>query len=310
MSPPSPRLSLLQARAHVEDAVENIGRRLIAFGGPIYVLLANCIIGFIGFCMYFVVFPKSCSKIGWACSLHITLFSLILFHVLSNYLFCIRNGPGHPTKLDESSSEAVELFYPGVRKCDTCRCIKPQHCHHCSICNKCILRMDHHCPWMNACIGKRNYRFFLRFLIAVWFGTLYTGIMSFLPVKVGYRSIEFSKKDSPLQLVCMFMSFSVFVGISLLLSFHLFLSFSGLTTIDFMERWMPEEGDDRSRWYTVVSSQELKFSNFKERIGASGSWWCLRCLLPPLPLGWLPRNIHKAKTRGPTIIDPFFGSKF
>ena len=94
------------------------------------------------------------------------------------------------------------------------------------------------------------------------------------------------------------------------LSFHLFLSFSGLTTIDFMERWMPEEGDDRSRWYTVVSSQELKFSNFKERIGASGSWWCLRCLLPPLPLGWLPRNIHKAKTRGPTIIDPFFGSKF
>lgn len=58
----------------------------------------------------------------------------------------------------------------GIRYCDTCELIKPDRCHHCSICDRyappvqlstvcsrmyalsfvvcrCVLKMDHHCPW-------------------------------------------------------------------------------------------------------------------------------------------------------------------
>uniref|UniRef100_A0A8C7DDE0 Palmitoyltransferase n=1 Tax=Oncorhynchus kisutch TaxID=8019 RepID=A0A8C7DDE0_ONCKI len=34
-----------------------------------------------------------------------------------------------------------------IRFCDRCQLVKPDRCHHCSVCDKCILKMDHHCPW-------------------------------------------------------------------------------------------------------------------------------------------------------------------
>lgn len=51
-----------------------------------------------------------------------------------------------------------------IRYCDRCQVIKPDRCHHCSICDTCVLKMDHHCPWVNNCIGFSNYKFFLLFL--------------------------------------------------------------------------------------------------------------------------------------------------
>ncbi|XP_074738983.1 palmitoyltransferase ZDHHC15-like isoform X1 [Strix uralensis] len=52
----------------------------------------------------------------------------------------------------------------GIRFCDRCQLIKPDRCHHCSVCAICVLKMDHHCPWVNNCIGFSNYKFFLLFL--------------------------------------------------------------------------------------------------------------------------------------------------
>lgn len=31
------------------------------------------------------------------------------------------------------------------RYCLLCHVFKPDRCHHCSICNRCVLNMDHHC---------------------------------------------------------------------------------------------------------------------------------------------------------------------
>ncbi|XP_069667790.1 palmitoyltransferase ZDHHC15-like [Haliaeetus albicilla] len=52
----------------------------------------------------------------------------------------------------------------GIRFCDRCQLIKPDRCHHCTVCAICVLKMDHHCPWVNNCIGFSNYKFFLLFL--------------------------------------------------------------------------------------------------------------------------------------------------
>lgn len=47
------------------------------------------------------------------------------------------------------------------RYCLICHIFKPERCHHCSACNRCVLNMDHHCPWLNNCIGFYNRKFFL-----------------------------------------------------------------------------------------------------------------------------------------------------
>ncbi|KAI8928686.1 DHHC palmitoyltransferase-domain-containing protein [Entophlyctis helioformis] len=58
------------------------------------------------------------------------------------------------------------------RYCHKCRLFKPDRCHHCSVCERCTLKMDHHCPWLNNCVGHGNYKYFLLF---VWHGTVYCG---------------------------------------------------------------------------------------------------------------------------------------
>ncbi len=51
------------------------------------------------------------------------------------------------------------------RWCGKCNAPKPDRSHHCSTCNRCILRMDHHCPWLaNRCVGLRNHKAFFLFI--------------------------------------------------------------------------------------------------------------------------------------------------
>jgi palmitoyltransferase len=47
------------------------------------------------------------------------------------------------------------------RYCLICHIFKPERCHHCSTCNRCVLNMDHHCPWINNCVGFKNRKFFI-----------------------------------------------------------------------------------------------------------------------------------------------------
>ena len=36
-----------------------------------------------------------------------------------------------------------------VRYCSDCSQIKPDRCHHCSVCGDCVLKMDQQCPWVS-----------------------------------------------------------------------------------------------------------------------------------------------------------------
>ena len=62
--------------------------------------------------------------------------------------------------LEQSLVEGVAANLPvytisrsgGVRWCRECRVVKPDRCHHCSSCQRCVLKMDHHCPWLGWCI--------------------------------------------------------------------------------------------------------------------------------------------------------------
>lgn len=51
-------------------------------------------------------------------------------------------------------------------KCRKCPYRRPERAHHCSVCRRCVLRMDHHCPWVGNCIGIKNHKYFI--LMGFW----------------------------------------------------------------------------------------------------------------------------------------------
>lgn len=61
-----------------------------------------------------------------------------------------------------------------VRKfCRRCNAFKPPRAHHCSICRRCIIKMDHHCPWVNNCVGIGNHKLFLLFIFYIFWMCTY-----------------------------------------------------------------------------------------------------------------------------------------
>ncbi|KAI1285929.1 Palmitoyltransferase ZDHHC16 [Halotydeus destructor] len=89
----------------------------------------------------------------------------ILVNVIFHYYMALKTSPGHPPE-NTLLPEVVSI-------CKKCIAPKPPRAHHCSVCNKCILKMDHHCPWLNNCIGHFNHRYFFMFCFYTWLGTIF-----------------------------------------------------------------------------------------------------------------------------------------
>ena len=62
----------------------------------------------------------------------------------------------------------------GKRICRRCNAYKPRRAHHCSVCKRCIIKMDHHCPWVNNCVGIGNHKYFLLFVFYTFLTCTYS----------------------------------------------------------------------------------------------------------------------------------------
>uniref|UniRef100_A0A8C7IC47 Palmitoyltransferase n=1 Tax=Oncorhynchus kisutch TaxID=8019 RepID=A0A8C7IC47_ONCKI len=54
----------------------------------------------------------------------------------------------------------------------------PPQCSLCYDSKVCVLRRDHHCVFFGQCVGLRNYHYFLRCLLFMWTGLLYTVVVN------------------------------------------------------------------------------------------------------------------------------------
>ncbi|XP_031197437.1 palmitoyltransferase ZDHHC7 isoform X1 [Mastomys coucha] len=108
------------------------------------------------------------------------LFNCLAVLALSSHLRTMLTDPGAVPKGNATKEymESLQLK-PGevIYKCPKCCCIKPERAHHCSICKRCIRKMDHHCPWVNNCVGEKNQRFFVLFTMYIALSSVHALIL-------------------------------------------------------------------------------------------------------------------------------------
>eukprot|EP01062_Namystynia_karyoxenos_P023739 TRINITY_DN19199_c0_g1_i1.p2 TRINITY_DN19199_c0_g1~~TRINITY_DN19199_c0_g1_i1.p2 ORF type:complete len:357 (+),score=103.04 TRINITY_DN19199_c0_g1_i1:83-1072(+) len=86
-------------------------------------------------------------------------------------LYCLWGAaladPGQVPRGWNGSKEAP--LQDGHGWCRFCNEWKPPRAHHCSACERCVMRYDHHCDWVDNCVGERNHKCFILFL---WYVTV------------------------------------------------------------------------------------------------------------------------------------------
>ncbi|GAB9466587.1 hypothetical protein Gpo141_00003958 [Globisporangium polare] len=116
--------------------------------------------------------------------LNIAAFTTICFLALVSHGKAMLTDPGAvpqsalPLALIDSSKEDISrIEEQKYRTCRRCRQFKPGRAHHCSICDRCVIKMDHHCPWVNNCVGLGNHKFFLLFIFYVFLLSFYALVL-------------------------------------------------------------------------------------------------------------------------------------
>lgn len=130
--------------------------------------------------------------------------------------------------------------------CDTCGIYRPIRTSHCGICNNCVQNFDHHCPWVGNCIGKRNYRYYLLFILSGTIDCLYVISLSIAHIVL---NVQDSDKESRGDRVRDGFAASYYFAIILpvysvaamgfiggLTGFHIFLVGKGVSTNEFIKK--------------------------------------------------------------------------
>jgi len=149
-----------------------------------------------------------------------------------------------------------------AQECYTCKFVKPARSKHCSICNVCVSRFDHHCSWVNNCIGKKNYKFFLGFIVSTAILCTYTTflvlvVFAYIVISDGLTTMKYEDHDGkqytvgiriltqyllvhyPFLAMLFLTVFSFGLAMSGFSLFHCYLVLTNQTTNEFYKRFFP-----------------------------------------------------------------------
>ncbi|XP_021517096.1 palmitoyltransferase ZDHHC16 isoform X3 [Meriones unguiculatus] len=160
---------------------------VIRWFGVVFVVLVIVLTGSIVAIAYLCVLPLilrtySVPRLCWHFFYSHWNLILIVFH----YYQAITTPPGYPPQ-GRNDIATVSI-------CKKCIYPKPARTHHCSICNRCVLKMDHHCPWLNNCVGHYNHRYFFSFCFFMTLGCVYCSYGSWDLFREAYAAIEKMKQ--------------------------------------------------------------------------------------------------------------------
>jgi hypothetical protein len=178
----------------------------------------------------------------------------------------------HDEALEEQEDRTLERRQDGnLRFCVTCSKVKPDRCHHCRLCDVCVLKMDHHCPWIANCVGYRNYKYFFLLVSYGAAGLLLFTCTFWETVVVVLNNDESSSGLCLLVVLSYSLGSMLAVVLSCFWLFHVYLVSNSMTTIEFCEKrkkWTEQQGSP----YT----QSL-YNNWQEALGSNPLLWCFPC---------------------------------
>ncbi|XP_047951406.1 probable protein S-acyltransferase 14 [Salvia hispanica] len=152
-----------------------------------------------------------------------------------------------------------------VRFCRKCNQLKPPRCHHCSVCGRCVLKMDHHCVWVVNCVGALNYKNFLLFLFYTFLETSVV-TLSLLPHFIQFFS-DGEIPGTPGTLATTFLAFVLNLAFALsvmgFLILHISLVCANTTTIEAYEK------KSSPKWHYDLGRKR----NFEQVFGMDRKFW-------------------------------------
>lgn len=182
-----------------------------------------------------------CYAIGFMLNspIDVVILPCIIFHcsvvlMIWSYYMTVTTDPGGiPEDFNEMGEPLLENEYnqqdyeaAKVTFCKKCNLNRPPRSHHCSVCDRCILRMDHHCPWVGNCVGFGNHKFFIQFLSYACISCLNIAVSCLATIDTHDRAVY---TQSIIGIVA---SSVLTLGIGGMAFFHLGMIFENKSTVE------------------------------------------------------------------------------
>ncbi|XP_064611288.1 LOW QUALITY PROTEIN: palmitoyltransferase ZDHHC3-like [Liolophura sinensis] len=152
--------------------------------GVICAVFTWMLVGYAEFVVLFVMLIPGTSAVY--ATVHGLLFTFLSTMAVSSHMRTMLTDPGAIPRGNATKENIMKLGLKEgqvIFKCPKCVSIKPERAHHCSVCRRCIRKMDHHCPWVNNCIGENNQKYFVLFTMYIFLisvHALYMAISHFI----------------------------------------------------------------------------------------------------------------------------------
>ncbi|MBA0701875.1 hypothetical protein Golax_013813 [Gossypium laxum] len=174
-------------------------------------------------------------------------------------------GEADPLNGSDFNGSQPDPLNQRIRYCRKCNQLKPPRCHHCSVCGRCVLKMDHHCVWVVNCVGAQNYKYFLLFLFYTFLETSLV-TMALLPHFIAFFS-DGEIPGTPGTLATTFLAFVLNLAFALsvlgFLIMHISLVSANTTTIEAYEK------KSTPKWRYDLGRKK----NFEQVFGTDKLYW-------------------------------------